>query len=434
MKAKTRIALLISAFFLPFAAGAQLVVNGEFRPRAEYRHGFKAPAGEDMDAAFLITQRSRLNMGFTDGKVKTGLSIQDIRIWGDTPQLNTSDLNLSVHEAWAEYSFTPQLSLKAGRMELVYDDARILGNVDWAQQGRSHDIALLKYEGNFKIHAGFAFNQNEDKLSSTIYTMAGNYKTMQLLWANKKWENLNLSLLFMNTGKQSILMETEGIKETNTHFAQTFGATATYLANPLTFNASIYKQSGEEVTSLYAPGIALDAIMAAFSVRWAVNGTFSLTPGFEYLSGTSQFDASAHDFNKIRSFNPLFGTNHKFNGSMDYFYVGNHINSVGLQDLYLKANYARDRFSGGADLHFFSAAADLISSTNAVEKGDKNLGQELDLYIGYKLASNVTLTAGYSQYFTTESIVNLRGGSNDATSNWAWISLTFKPQFLNTGK
>ena len=142
MKTKLQIAFLILAIALPSMASAQFVLSGELRPRAEYRHGFKSPATTDMDAAGFISQRSRLNVGYTNEKMKFGMSLQDVRVWGDVPQLNLSDNSFSLHEAWGEYFFTPALSLKLGRQELVYDDSRMLGNVDWAQQGRSHDIEI----------------------------------------------------------------------------------------------------------------------------------------------------------------------------------------------------------------------------------------------------------------------------------------------------
>ena len=152
------------------------------------------------------------------------------------------------------------------------------------------------------------------------------------------------------------------------------------------------------------------------------------------MTGTSQREVLEPGFNQNNSFNPFYGTNHKFNGHMDYYYVGNHINSVGLQNIFMKVNYAKNRFSAGADFHLFSAAADIIDQENPSQLMDKNLGQELDLYIGYKLADNVMLNAGYSQYFVTETTIALKGGNKDETSNWVWVSLTFKPEFLNTGK
>ncbi len=425
----TTLILMALSVALPEFSNAQFVMSGELRPRVEYRHGFKSPAEEDMTAAAFISQRSRLNLAYKNEKMKIGLSFQDVRVWGDVPQLNLSDNSFSVHEAWGEYFITPTLSLKAGRMELVYDDARMLGNVDWAQQGRSHDIGLLKWEpASWKIHAGFAFNQDKEQLQNRIYTVAGNYKSLQLLWINRKWDNLGLSFLFLNNGKQNT-EENGEIVSYNTRFSQTFGGTGSWELKPLTLSGSIYKQTGKDV-----PEVEIDALMYALSLKWSATKTLSITPGLEHLSGTSQKDAADPDFNENNSFNPFYGTNHKFNGNMDYYYVGNHINSVGLQNIYLKVNYAKNRLSLGADLHFFNAAADIIDPENPAETMDKNLGQELDIYLGYKLADNVMLNAGYSQYFATESTIALKGGSKDETSNWIWASLTFKPQFLNTAK
>jgi hypothetical protein len=59
-----------------------------------------------------------------------------------------------------------------------------------------------------------------------------------------------------------------------------------------------------------------------------------LAAGYEYLSGNSY-----NKTDKVYAFEPFYGTNHKFNGFMDYFYVGNHINSVGLHDAWLKYGY-----------------------------------------------------------------------------------------------
>ncbi len=109
---------------------AQFTLSGEFRPRAEYRHGFKTMVSENDKAAFQISQRTRLHAGFTYQTLKFGLTLQDIRLWGETPQLTAVSNRFMLHQAWAEWAFAKNLSLKMGRQELVYDDARIFGNVD----------------------------------------------------------------------------------------------------------------------------------------------------------------------------------------------------------------------------------------------------------------------------------------------------------------
>lgn len=410
---------------MPMLTRAQFVLSGELRPRAEYRHGFKSPATADMDAAMFVSQRARLNLNYKTEKMKFGMSLQDVRVWGDVSQLNLSDNSFSVHEVWGEYFFSPSFSLKAGRMELIYDDSRILGNVDWAQQGRSHDIGLLKYEqGKWKIHAGLAYNQDKEQLNNRVYTVAGNYKNLQLLWLNRKWDKLELSLLFLNNGMQYTL---EGETTTyDTKYSQTFGGTAIYKTKPAIFTANFYKQGGSSQTDK-----DINAFMFGANANITLSEQFNVVPGIEYLSGTSQSDAPS---NEIKSFNPLYGTGHKFNGHMDYYFVGNHLNSVGLQDIFVKVLYKKEKFNAGADLHFFGAAADVVDPANAAKVLSNNLGQEIDIYAGYKFSSEFSISLGYSQYLTTEATVALKGGTTDETSNWAWIGLSFKPVFLNTGK
>jgi hypothetical protein len=56
----------------------------------------------------------------------------------------------------------------------------------------------------------------------------------------------------------------------------------------------------------------------------------------EYLYGKDMNDTSSD----VKSFNSLYGTNHKFNGWVDYFYVGNHAESIGLVDINTVFGYA----------------------------------------------------------------------------------------------
>ncbi|MBC7828130.1 MAG: hypothetical protein H7122_10310, partial [Chitinophagaceae bacterium] len=59
--------------------------------------------------------------------------------------------------------------------ELMYDDVRLLGNLDWLQQARRHDMALLKtIHKGFQMDIGFAYNQNSDAfgITNTAYVPA----------------------------------------------------------------------------------------------------------------------------------------------------------------------------------------------------------------------------------------------------------------------
>ncbi len=424
---KTKITILLVAAFtiISTATMAQFTIDGEYRPRTEYRHGLKSLADENQDHALFTSQRTRLNLGYKNDKIITGLSIQDIRVWGNQSQLNSTDGLLSLHQAWAEVLFTENISLKAGRTELVYDDHRILGSVGWAQQARSHDLALLKYKGNINVHLGFAYNQDKEQLTTNYYTIPKNYKAMQFLWLNKKIDKLSVSVLALNNGLQN---DTTGGKSQTIYYSQTIGEHLVYKLDKLTLSESFYYQMG-----LDAGKNDLSAFNLGIDAKYSASKKLSFNLGYEMLSGTSQTDITNKTNN---SFTPLYGTNHKFNGFMDYFYVGNHGNTVGLQDIYLKAKYKMEKLSLEAHVHSFMAAADVLDLEKLNETGNfeamsANLGTEIDLVIGYNVSDNANIKLGYSHMLGTETMEAIKGGDMDEMSNWAWVMLTVKPKFLS---
>lgn len=403
---------------------AQFSLSAELRPRAEYRHGFKTLAADDAKAAFQVSQRTRLKAGYTVKGLKFGITLQDIRLWGETPQLTATSNRTMLHEGWAELALGAKAALKIGRQELVYDDARILGNVDWAQQARAHDLLLFKYENTFKLHAGAAFNQASDLLFGTTYEMTTNYKTMQFVWLNKKFDAFGASVLFLNNGMEYKYTE-NSVDKYKTVFSQTFGTHLEYAAKSLKLAGNAYYSTGKD---------AADRDLSAYNLMLTadLNLTKNVTTGlgYELLSGTSQ-KTMATDADYINnSFNPFYGTNHKFNGFMDYFFVGNHLNSVGLSDLFASVSAKHKSTNVQLTGHFFSAANDVLAANSTTEVMKKYLGTEIDLTVTYKVNEMTSFTAGYSQMFGTETMQKLKGGNYKNTNNWAWLMLTFKPTFL----
>ena len=418
MKKLLILLVVLVGSLLPNTIMAQLKFTGEMRPRTEYRNGLKTLLNSDDDAALFTSQRTRLNLNYTDAKFKVGLSLQDVRTWGDVKQLNMSDKNqIMLHEAWGELIFNENFSLKVGRQELVYDDSRILGNVGWAQQARSHDLALLKFKTDEKgkFHLGLAVNNDSEGLKRMLYTT--NYKNMQFAWYNRKSETFDFSLLFMNVGQQRD-NDPGAAVDLDTRYSQTFGTHMNYRSGKVALTGSVYGQSGKD-----AGDNDLSAYMFDLGMKFPVAENWKGNVGIQMLSGT---DDDEMEDNK--SFTPLFGTNHKFNGHMDYFYVGNHVGDVGLQDIYGGLNYKKDKFSFGAAIHLFSTAADLY---DGAEKQDAYLGTEIDLSFGYKYSKSVTFKMGYSQMFASDSMEVLKN-VNDAESSacWGWMMLVFKPNFL----
>jgi hypothetical protein len=68
---------------------AQFSLSAQVRVRGELRDGQGAPLPKGSKPAAFISQRSRLNAGFTGYRLKVGLSLQDVRVWGqDVSQIN----------------------------------------------------------------------------------------------------------------------------------------------------------------------------------------------------------------------------------------------------------------------------------------------------------------------------------------------------------
>lgn len=414
--------VVIAVFSVQFLS-SQFILDAEVRPRAEYRHGFKTLMPDSVDPAFSISQRTRFNALYNKDKVKLYISLQDVRTWGDVGQLNVSDVNgLAIHQAWGEIGLGDNFAIKAGRQELNYDDARFLGNVAWAQQARSHDALLGKYKnGKWKFHLALAYNQQGQSLTGNVYTIPNNYKAMQYVWANYKAESFKVSLLILNNGLQ--YQHPVDSDSNETRYSQTYGIHAkTRAADLIDITGNFYFQGGKDrhARSMSAYLIGIDLGFQPDEAKWNVG------LGFELQSG-NDLDWNSSTATKNNAFTPLYGTNHKFNGFMDYFYVGNHINSVGLVDIYARGGFKTGKSKFLLAIHNFMSNGAMNVGT---ETESSQLGTEIDLVYAYIFNKTFNVKAGYSQMFASESMGLIKNGNYENTNNWAWVMLTFKPQLL----
>ncbi len=431
---------------------SELTVKAEFRPRTEYMHGYKSPVlvysvpNEYKYSAKLFTsQRTRLGINYKYDKIKFGMQFQDVRIWGSEKQLIANDNNdVYLHQAWGEINITPKFSLKAGRMELNYDDQRILGGVNWTQQARSHDLALFKYEGIVKVHLGIAFHGGP-------FTGNDAYKAMQFLWVNGKVADFGYSILALNNGvtERGYWGPVVQVTEKNA-YSQILGGRFTYKTGNLSLALNSYYQTGKKAADWVDPkslpagitpadlglkeksgqGQKIAAYNFAIDAMYKISEEFKAGLGYEMLSGNDLSNVNRTDEN---AFTPLYGTNHKFNGWMDYFYVGNHSSSVGLQDFNLKLLYKKGAFFAKLIPHYFMPAGKgTYTDVNAVTHNIGALGTEVDLWAGYHIVPKIaSIQFGYSQMFATESMYGLKGivptsDNGIGNNNWAWIMIDIK--------
>jgi hypothetical protein len=408
-----------------------VVIDGEIRPRVEDRDGYSKPLLETNDPGVSAIQRTRLGMTFTSGLLNTQITLQDSRTFGQTPNAS-SDATMGIFEAWAEMLLVPGGSLKVGRQVLKYDDNRLFSVCDWSNTGTSHDAALFKYCVNdFQAHLGVAYNNNSIISQETYYTPKSNYRYMGFLWLTKDITNgLNLSLIGVDEGVQDTIGTKNSVNylKTNMFHAYTYGGNLKYSnpASPISALATAYFQGGKSST-----GSKMDGKLLAVKVDYKIIDAISAGIGTDYISG----DDKASD--GIQSnFKKLYGSEHNFYGLMDYWDMPL---TQGLLDYYggVSGKITNDLNLSGT-YHLFNSEF-TGKNTKGIAFG-KDLGSEFDLIVNYKLNQYTNIQGGWCTYFTNDntlaakSIITSKTIPAIRTPEWAFVMLTIRPTFLNSGK
>ncbi|GAB2598958.1 alginate export family protein [Spirosoma areae] len=504
---RTRLSLL-SLFLLGLLpqVNAQFSLIGQLRTRTELRNGLGNLAPKDAPAAFFTSQRTRLTFGYKWDRVQFQTAVQDVRVWGqDAATINNADGNrLMVHEAWAEITLAnsadttikfraiQNLSLKIGRQELVYDDVRLLGNLDWLQQGRRFDAALLKGQHlGWAFDLGVGFNQNNDAFGTVgDYYTAGNapasalssknvtlaipagflptlgkggapvlatplstngqnqqFKSFQMAYLTRKFNQTKFSALFFKDDFQKYRVDSLGsatagyvygrrydVSGTNSRL--TYGAmltgqlgNASAKSGKVQWQAFAYGQSGKDRDGL--------TIKKAYHYGGNVlfqKGLFSAGPGYEVLSGNN---ATTIQPGETSRFDPLYGTPHRHWGYMDYFYVGTGSPAGGLQDAFLKFKYAGTRLTTTFDVHYFALANTTLNKLPDAPAGahiNAKLGMEYDFIATYALNKFTSLEFGYAIMNGTNSLEYAKQGTMNEKSRigtWSYLMINIRPDFFS---
>ena len=410
--------IVLGAFMVPLFAISQTEIGVQVRPRGEFLNGFGQPIAEGLTPGAFVGQRSRLTINSSIEDVQVFFQLQNIRTWGAVNQLNANDNFNAMHQGFLQYKMDSLWTLKVGRQELAYDDERFFGAVDWANQARSHDLLVFQYKtDSMQLHFGGGYNAAGMNRIEQPYLL-NNYRDIQFVHFNKTFEKLNWSVLGVNLSYMG--NTSDGLP----NYQQTFG---TFLKSSHR-KALNYVMSGYYQTGIASNDQALSAFQGALELNYKIKKTKVLA-GTEWLSGTDM-NASGNTSN---SFNPLFGTNHKFNGLMDYFFVGNHGYNVGLHDIYFGAIQPiskKTKIIG--KFHHFNSAATITDGTDEISR---ILGQEIDLVVVWKMRNNLNLKSGYSQFFTTRSLETVKEVSSPQSfQGWAWIMLDGKISTLIPAK
>lgn len=499
-------ALLLGLYLLAsWAVQAQLTVTGQVRTRTEYRDGLGTLRPTAYKPAFFTSQRSRIIMNYKWSRVTFQASLQDVRVWGqDASSISNADgSRLGLHEAWADvvllnkkdssfkHSPVDLLSVKIGRQELLYDDSRLLGNLDWLQQARRHDAIVFKLaQSGWQVDLGASFSQNTDAFNynGTFYTPAnvpsyikdskGNlvptpaglipiintsglsakagslslvnppstnginqqYKALQFLYAAKSFNRFRLTALFLTDQFSKYKLDsvqTMGGSDPAYVYGRRYnqaGVNTRFTTGVLTTTQLDKKKSLSLTAGAYyqggkdKEGLSMAAYTSTLALTYAPK-KWSYTIGWDYVSGNDAFKLSSTN----HRFDPLYGTPHKFWGYMDYFYVGTGSPAGGLSDPYVKLKYTSTskRFTAALDYHYFLLAKD--QKDNAGNAIDKYLGSEFDFIGTYGLNKITNLELGISYMAATESMTyakNVTPGTVKLNAGWVYLQVNIRPEFL----
>jgi len=210
------------------------------------------------------------------------------------------------------------------------------------------------------------------------------------------------------------------------YHAYTYGGNLKYSdpASPLSVLATAYLQGGKNIS-----GSKMNGSQLALNIDYKFSTVLSANIGSNYISGDNNTtDGIQSNFKK------LYGTDHSFNGSMEYWKVPL---TQGLLDYYAGVGGKINKnLSLEGTFHLFDSEYSGLNKKKIAF--GKNLGSELDIVINYKLNTWSMVQAGWSTYFANNNtlvakdiITSSTVTPTTRTPQWAYVMLTIKPTFLN---
>jgi hypothetical protein len=388
---------------LPAPGVAQdVVLGGELRPRYEARNPVVRD-WTDRETRDFVSMRTRASLlASLPRGVRGFVQLQDVREWGADP--NTMALRatgLDLHQGWIEigHEATADLSVRAGRQELVYGEERLVGAVDWAQQARAFNGVRVRARplGGLVLD-GLAMPIGDEDVGEpgSGAALYGVYGVLDRVGS------LDAYLLY-NTEDSRVGEPAVTSRVTNQY---TVGGRWSAGTAGFTWRLEAALQRGTRMDR------DVSATLVAARLGRALTDRAGLDLWYDRLSGDDDPAAGT-----IRVFDTLFATNHRFYGSMDLFTdIPVHTAGRGLQDLALKGRYRLlEDVQLALDLHSFRLAA-----TSGEEPS--RVGEEADLEARWAYTRGVSLSGG-AAYFRPGEAWSAVLGRVDRRSVWGYLML-----------
>lgn len=420
----TRLLCLITSMIVSLGSAASCLaldstwtITGQVRPRMEYRNGYRnllPPATSD--GVVFISQRTRIGVLYKgEAKAKAFVQVQDVRTWGDEKNTSsdaTAD-QFDLHQGYLDLTPSETWTFRIGRQEIAYDEERLIGSGNWNQSGRSHDaIRVMWQRGPTSVHAAWAHHEREEPIKWSPYTNSANYQDLALWRLSSTNTRGGANVLLIFDSYDSRYASSPSNRWTGGIYGKLKLAGSE-------LRGETYYQTGRQQS--FGPDgspdfrFDINAFMIGLSASRNA-GPVTATLWYDYLSG----DSDPTDF-RLESFNPLYGTFHKYYGWADYFTsFPNDTHRLGLQDLALKLAFDGPRGAKPQiDVHYFW----LSESSSEFGIDSKHLGFEADAMVTIPLLKSVSLSGGASLVLPTKTMRTIKGDADQG--HWVWTMLDF---------
>lgn len=313
-----------------------------------------------------------------------------------------------------------QLSLKAGRQILLYGDERLVGPLDWANQGRTFDALKLHYQTEKWWVDAF--------VSSVVRFTDGDFNESDWLDSSDTRHQTFSGIYFSTTaiGSQTTDFYVFHLDEDYAAGETSFFTFGTRMkSDPKAFHGWDY-----ETEMALQTGDVKGKDLQSFAGHWGGGYTFQNLPwkpraGVEYNYATGDSNPADGD---VETFQNLFPTNHKFYGYMDVFSWQNMHNAAitlsaaPTKSLKAMLDYQMFWIADSHDAWYRANGTTMVRPINAA--ADSFAGSEVDLTLVWKATKNLTVQAGYSHFFAGD-FLSATGASDDADFGYLSAQVDF---------
>ncbi|MCC7430647.1 alginate export family protein [bacterium] len=376
--------------------------SGEIRERSETADkDFNSDTYSD---SFTLL-RTRLRATFMPlNNLDVVLELQDSRTYGLEASTVSNEKNLDLHQGYFNWKSIngSKFGLKGGRMELSFANERLIGAVGWSNVGRSFDGGVLSYT---------AENWNTALFSSQVTEIgASDFGDVHFSGVHFNFQQVEgMTIQPFLYSKMTMLKDPTSTKDkSKLDNLLTAGVYLKYESNGFWAEADGAFQFGSnDVTKT-----DYSASMFGGNVGWmgGEDWKFGGKAGMDMLSGDDGKDAD-----KVKSFNTLYATGHKFYGYMDYFIAPTDF-TAGLRDIFIGAVLKKTAYGFAFDFHNFASVEKIALETA--------FGNEIDLTGWWQINPNIKFNGGLSM-FTPGEIYKATSGKDASLWMHSGLTVTF---------